>query len=142
MQWTKTRISLSRWEAGGFRITETMELTGVPFTLESFHEPDQEPLTFGSLKQAQEHAKLLNNLAMVNEENARLKLELEERRQADHFERSQMEAELREHHVEHDTDLELKDDNTQLDCGPDGRGAPLPLRLHPRHGVFVETSGT
>jgi hypothetical protein len=144
MDWKKTTIRLNRWEAGGFRITETMELTGAPFTLESTHDPDQDPATFGNLKQAQQHAVLMNDLALVNEENARLKREIQEQRDAEHFERSQLEAQLQEQaQVERDTDLEHDTPDTEIDCGEDGRGVPrsvterLVISMHDRDATTL-----
>lgn len=77
MEWKRSRIVINRWEAHGFRISETRELDGPPFTLEVLHEPDQEPIGFDALDTAKAHADLLNELQLTREDNARLRAELE-----------------------------------------------------------------
>jgi hypothetical protein len=79
MHWKKTRVSVTIWEAHGYRIVETQKLSGPPFTLEA---PDhgQGPIAFDTLDTAKAHAAILNELALAQEDNARLRAELSQHR--------------------------------------------------------------
>ena len=114
MEWKKTRVTVTRHEAHGFRITETLALNGNPFTLESCYDPDHEPMTFVTLQAAKEHAELLNELALVNEDNARLRAELADLRDGENFEKQQLQAEL----------TELRERLRDHQPGDDGRSIP------------------
>lgn len=89
MNWKKTRLSITRWESNGYRITEDAEIHGNPFKLEALgDEFANEPEYFPSLKAAQSAASLKNELNVVKQENARLRDELNMNRQAEAFERT------------------------------------------------------
>ena len=84
MIWKKTRISTVRHESGDFRITEDVEIHGTPFCLESFTD-GADPEYFPSLDAAKRAAATRAELAASKDEIARLRAELDERRQADAF---------------------------------------------------------
>ena len=89
MNWKKTRITLTLWQYGDFKIVENPEEEpSNRFRLDALAEPDVAPEFFTTLKQAQQTATLRNELALVRADNQRLRRELDERRQADAFERS------------------------------------------------------
>jgi len=79
MKWKKTKITIRRWNADGFRITEAVEAECRPFRLESLADGDQEPIHFSTLDQAKLHGEALNELALVRADNARLLAELHSR---------------------------------------------------------------
>ena len=88
MNWKKTRITLNVWHDGDFKIVENPEEPADNrFRLDSLGEPDVGPEFFGSLKQAQNTAALRNELELVRADNQQLRMELDERRQADAFQR-------------------------------------------------------
>lgn len=105
MQWNRTKLTISRWEAFNFRITETGELGNGdhPYTLESLDPsiPPDEPTGFGTLESAKMHAELLNALAIAKEDNQRLRSEL---------------AQVR--------GFDAEADDTTLESDDDGRGIP------------------
>jgi hypothetical protein len=84
MIWKKTRISTVRHESGNFRITEDVEIHGTPFRLESFAD-GADPEYFPSLDAAKRAAATRAELAANKDEIARLRAELDERRQSDAF---------------------------------------------------------
>ena len=102
MNWKKTRLSISRWETTGFRITETTELDGRPFTMEYLNEEGQEPMAFSTLKEAQDSAQLHNELFLAREEVQRLRTELNERKQAEAYGRREERLPLPEDFPEDD----------------------------------------
>src|ERR1022692_3574061 len=85
MIWKKTRISTVRHESGNFRITEDVKIHGTPFRLESFADPGADSEYFPTLDQAKRAAATRAELAASKDEIARLRAELDERRQADAF---------------------------------------------------------
>ena len=86
MEWRKTRISTTRWDAGSdYRITQDVECAGDQFRLESFAAPDGEVEYFATLEQAKAAANRLNDLAWARADNERLRRELDELRQANAF---------------------------------------------------------
>jgi hypothetical protein len=80
MHWKSSRLTIKRWEANGLRITEMMELDGLPFTLQSLADPDQEPMGFSTLRAAQAYAEVLHELTVVRQDNDRLRTELSQAR--------------------------------------------------------------
>jgi hypothetical protein len=84
MIWKKTRITTNRYESGDYRITEDVEIHGTPFRLESFAD-GADPEYFPSLDAAKRAAATRAELAASKDEIARLRAELDERRQADAF---------------------------------------------------------
>ena len=95
MIWKKTRISTVRHESGNFRITEDVEIHGTPFRLESFADPGADSEYFPTLDQAKRAAATRAELAASKDEIARLRAELDERRQADAFGRGAAPAQTR-----------------------------------------------
>jgi hypothetical protein len=88
MNWKKTRITLNVWQGADFKIVENPEEPADSrFRLEALVEPDVGPEFFSSLKQAQNTAALRNELELVRADNQQLRMELDERRQADAFDR-------------------------------------------------------
>jgi hypothetical protein len=80
MHWKTSRITIKRWEANGIRISETAEPTGRLFTLEDTNEPDQEPIGFSTLREAQVYGEILNERNVVRQDNDRLRAELAQAR--------------------------------------------------------------
>jgi hypothetical protein len=119
MTWKKSRLTVNRWEANGFRITETLEIDGRPFTLESFADEDEEPAGFSTLAEAQAHAALLNELAITKANNDTLRAELARLRDGGTWERHPIPDDF-----EPAADDELADD---------GRG--IPASMAPRQAV-------
>jgi predicted secreted protein len=77
MEWRKTRISTTRWDAGNeYRITQDLECAGDQFRLESFADPDGEVEYFATLDQAKSAARLRHELNLAKAENAHLRAEL------------------------------------------------------------------
>lgn len=78
MEWKRTCIRVTRWESvgGAFRISDQRELDGKDFVLESLSEPDKAPVSFGTLDSAKAHATTLNELALLRQDNVRLRGEL------------------------------------------------------------------
>ena len=114
MQWKKTRLVVNVWQAGMYRITEDPEESPEQrFRLESYGDSADKEL-FATLKQAQHAAEVRNELAVVREDNERLRRELDERRQADAFEKS------RKGHGNHGT----KPTIIQEEKDDDGRDIP------------------
>lgn len=95
MEWSRSKIT--RWKSTtGFTITESPdEPTGRGFRLET-RNPDDLPVYLPTLDAAKTHAAMLNELQLLREHNEQLRAELDERRQAEHFERTQLEAQLAE----------------------------------------------
>ena len=90
MEWKKTRISTTRWDAGNdYRITQDVEAAGDQFRLEAFGNPDGEVEYFATLEQAKAAAKRLNELSLTKQDNDRLRRELDELRQANAFGRAE-----------------------------------------------------
>ena len=86
MNWKKSRIVMTTWTDVDFRITENPEEAAeTRFRLDTFADPDADPEFFGTLKQAQIAAATRAELAASKDEIARLRAELDERRQADAF---------------------------------------------------------
>jgi len=83
--WQRKKISINRWEACGFSITQTADLDGVPFTLAT---PDGADVEFDDLDLAKRHAELLNDLSLEREECRRLRDEVRLLRDGQHFERT------------------------------------------------------
>lgn len=82
MQWAKSKLTVHRWTSPAFRITETLEIDGRPFTLESLNDDEEPPgsgMGFDSLEGAKAHADLLNDLTLERADNKRLRAELDER---------------------------------------------------------------
>jgi hypothetical protein len=81
MTWKRTRINLSIWTApaAAYRIVETLEVDGRPFTLQPLTDDGEEPTAFSTLREAQGHAELLSDLATVRAENRRLQAALDGR---------------------------------------------------------------
>lgn len=144
MEWKRTKLTVNRWTACGFRITETADIDGRPFTLESIGDDNQEPVAFESLDAAKVHAEVLNELAVIREDNARLREQLDLARQGNQFERQAHAANLADEgdsldYNPHADASKLVDadeaawpdgeDNEidpfcGMDLGPDGRGVP------------------
>ena len=83
MNWKKSRIVMTTWQDGDYRITENPgEAAETRFRLDSFGD-GADPEFFTSLDQAKRAAATLNELAVVKADNERLRIELSERRQAD-----------------------------------------------------------
>ncbi len=76
MHWKTSQLTIKRWEANQLRSTETMEMDGRPFTLQLLADPDQEPTGFSTLREAQAHAEVLNELNEIRRDNDRLRAEL------------------------------------------------------------------
>jgi hypothetical protein len=89
MTWTKRRITMIQWHAGDFTITETADDTDRPYRLDSSGASSQ---CFSTLDEAKIVAALQNELALFKADNAQLRADLDERRQADAFERQAAQA--------------------------------------------------
>jgi hypothetical protein len=96
MNWKKTRLTLNVWQDADFKIVENPEESlERRYRLDVFGQEFPEgPEFFASLDAAKRAAATLHQLALMKAENERLRIELDERRQADAFERHQLEAEL------------------------------------------------
>jgi len=75
MEWKKKRVSITLWNANGFCITETTEVVGKPFRLESM---SAQPEYFATLETAKAVASLQYDLALAREENEK-RAQLEQR---------------------------------------------------------------
>lgn len=71
--WKKSK--LNTWQFGGFRIVEYPE-NELQFTL---HSPYSDPVSLATFEQAKAMAELQNRLALAEEDNARLRAELEQK---------------------------------------------------------------
>ena len=91
MQWKRTRVTLNVWQDADFKITENPEADADErFRLDVFGADGEipEPQFFAGLDAAKRAAAPLNELALLRIDNERLRMELNERRQADAFGRS------------------------------------------------------
>jgi hypothetical protein len=79
MTWKRTRITLNVWTNERYRILETLEVDGRPFTLQPLTDDGEEPTAFSTLRETQGHAELLSDLAAIRAENQKLRLTLEGR---------------------------------------------------------------
>lgn len=150
MEWKRTKLVIHVWDSVGFRVTELHE-GPKRYKLESRRDPDSPAEFYSTLDEAKGAADLKNRLALLDEDNARLRRELDELRQGNAFERQAAEAKgaaepieevepavVAEHGFDeipfgHDDDT---DDTTPTpefdpwfdtvppDCGKDGRGVP------------------
>jgi hypothetical protein len=110
MQWSRSKIT--RWKSTtGFMIVECPEQPqGRGYRLET-RNPDDLPIYLSTLDAAKTHAAMLNELQLLREHNEQLRAELDERRQAEAFERDAIaEQARREGHWSDEED--------------DGRGIP------------------
>lgn len=145
MQWKKTRLTINRWEAFNFRITETIDIDGRPFTLQSTAS-DEEPAPFSTLAEAQGHASLLNDLAITKANNDALRAELAALRNGHSPDTTLVAATRQPANMERPTatiDLPLPEDfglqsdgapwpdeiDPSLPAADDGRGIPKPASV-------------
>lgn len=119
MNWKKTRVVLNVWSDGDFRVTENPEAEADErFRLDTFTGAESE--FFASLKQAQHAAALRNELELVRADNQRLRIELDECRQADAFERSAGRPAVAASEPDLDEPLDMNEPLNEFD----GRGIP------------------
>ena len=91
MQWKRTRVTLNVWQDTDFKITENPEADNDErFRLDVFGADGEipEPQFFAGLEAAKRAAATLNELALLKMDNERLRMELDNRRQADAFGRN------------------------------------------------------
>lgn len=136
MEWKKSK--LTRWTCGDFIITELSHGDdGRPYQLDG--PADDRTEFFRTLREAQRSAELRNELTLLQADNARLRMELDERRQAEAFERQAAQASNRGHDGFDDLDQMIEERQAAeaaeaaLDAEEfpedDGRGIPvMPIR--------------
>lgn len=76
MEWKRTKVVIHIWDSNGFKITEDADGEGKPFRLES---PDADPEWFADLDTAKAVATLQNRLALIEEDNQRLRDQLDQK---------------------------------------------------------------